>query len=795
MNEHTLKVLEYDKIKEIAAGYALSEPGKIAVAGLAPAVDRAIAETRLRETREFLQVLESGEAPPLDGIHDIRRPIEQIGTAGTLLSPADLLAIAHTLGAGRRVKGFFQNYQARGGASKPAVPLLRALTDTISPRKPLEDAVFSAIDEQADVRDSASPALRKLRKQIGRVRDEIYDRMAGLLRSSACQNVIQEQVITVRDDRYVLPLKPNFRQSIQGIVHGQSGSRATLFVEPLDVLDQNNRLAELRMEEREEVERILRELTSRMFQEAAVIEETFGVLAAVDAIHARARFGIEYQGTVPAISDDGHIRLRAARHPLLVRKARTTENGPAAVPNDIDLGGAERLLIVSGPNTGGKTVVLKTIGLLCLMAQSGLPVLAAEGSIVPVFSGIFADIGDEQSLEQNLSTFSSHISQIAPILKSAGRDALVLLDELGAGTDPSEGAALGAAVLEALLERGCVSVVTTHHNAVKLFGSQTRGAVNAAMEFDGRTLQPTYRFLPGLPGRSYGFDMAARLGVPAEVIQKARARLSDDEAGLEGLLEQVEADSQAVALQRVELAKELDAARQDREATEREGRAAVEEARAELARARGEARDVLSQLRKKLQELLSASVPDRAELRAVAKEVESLAKRLADPGPRPEQAQSGVVPDLRVGDRVTVSRLNKTGTVLVSRSGMVEIDVEGKKLKLPAGEVVLAAGASPRGETKTPGGWGTELHEIIGLPDTLNIIGQHVPEALAEVDRYIDRAPLSGISSVSIIHGMGTGALKNAVREFLKTHPLVAAVRSGTPAEGGAGVTVAELKK
>lgn len=269
MNEHTLKVLEYDKIKEIAAGYALSEPGKIAVAGLAPAVDRAIAETRLRETREFLQVLESGEAPPLDGIHDIRRPIEQIGTAGTLLSPADLLAIAHTLGAGRRVKGFFQNYQARGGASKPAVPLLRALTDTISPRKPLEDAVFSAIDEQADVRDSASPALRKLRKQIGRVRDEIYDRMAGLLRSSACQNVIQEQVITVRDDRYVLPLKPNFRQSIQGIVHGQSGSRATLFVEPLDVLDQNNRLAELRMEEREEVERILRELTSRMFQEAA----------------------------------------------------------------------------------------------------------------------------------------------------------------------------------------------------------------------------------------------------------------------------------------------------------------------------------------------------------------------------------------------------------------------------------------------------------------------------------------------------------------------------------------------
>jgi DNA mismatch repair protein MutS2 len=794
MNDHTLRALEYDKVASVVSGFAASVAGREAVLALHPAKAAEIVETRLQETAEFMHLLRSNEVPPLDGIKDVREAVRKLGPTGSVLSPVQLLNVATTIGTGRRVKQFFQRFEGKGSEARLRTPLLCTRAGKIRPLTHIEQAVFSAIDDKAEVKDSASPALRKVRKQIVRTREDILGRMSGILQDSGLQKVVQEPVITIRDDRYVLPLKPNFRQSLQGVVHGQSGSRSTLFVEPLDILEQNNRLAELRMEESEEVERILRELTSLMTREAEAIEDTIEALAGIDAVYARARFGIEYAGTVPVLSKERTIRLRASRHPLLAVKFRNSIYNEEVTTNDIELSENERALILSGPNAGGKTVILKTVGLLSLMAQSGMPVTAGEGSELPCFGSIFADIGDEQSLEQDLSTFSSHVRQIAEILRKADQNSLVLLDELGSGTDPNEGAGLGAAVLESLIERGCVALVTTHHNALKLFGSQTSGAMNAAMEFDPQTLKPTYRLIPGRPGRSYGLDMATRLGVPDEVIGRARARISGDDIRLETLLKQVEDESRFLASEREVVEKESAAAKQDRTEAASLLQAAKEDASAIKTKTKEEARAVLSALRQKLRELSRTAALQRAEIRTTASEIELLSQALrpAELGP---QIVTESQADLHQGDRIKLVRANKIGTVIGSHRGILEIEVDGKRIKLSPSEVLLL-NPGPQGQNagRAPG-WGAELLEDEGPQDRINLLGLRVNEALAEVERFIDRAGMGGPAVVTIIHGLGTGALKTAVTEFLQHHPMIAVIRPGEPAEGGAGVTVAELKK
>jgi DNA mismatch repair protein MutS2 len=794
MNEHSLRVLEYDKVVSIVAGYAASEAGRAVVGGMLPAADRETVQTRLNETQEFIQILQGGENPPLDGIHDVGRAIEKLRVAGSMYTPVELLHTATTLAAGRRVKRFFQRFDGKGIESGRAAPLLCSKTEAIRPLKHIEDAVFSALDERAEIKDSASPELRKIRKQLARTRDGILSHLSGILQDSGFQKVIQEPVITIRDDRYVLPLKPQFRQSIRGVVHGQSGSRATLFVEPLDVLEQNNRLAELRMEEREEVERILRELTGLLAQESAAIKDTIDALSAIDAVCARARFGIDAGGTVPMLSPERRMRLYQARHPLLVWKQKTA-GGREVAPNDVELDAGDRALILSGPNAGGKTVILKTVGLLSLMALAGLPVTAAEGCEMPCFGSVFADIGDEQSLEQDLSTFSSHAGHIAEILRKADRDSLVLLDELGAGTDPAEGAGLGAAVLESLIERGCMTLATTHHNMLKLFGAETSGAKNAAMEFDPETLKPTFRLIPGRPGRSYGLDMAVRIGVPDEVVRKARARIGEDDARLENLLKQVEIDSQRLAAERESLERELAAVRQGRSEAETALRTARDEARNTIAKAKTEAREVLASLRQKLRELSRTAALEQTEIRRTAAEIESQRKKLEPEAGEQEYGFSVPIPDLHPGDRVRIPRLNKSATVLAAHRGLLEIDIDGKKIKLSAKELMPIEPLLNRQNAYRTPGWSADLHEQEGSTDRLNIIGLRVDEGLAELERFIDHAGVYGFSFVTVIHGLGTGALKTSVTEYLKNHPLIAAIRSGEPAEGGAGVTVAELKK
>lgn len=788
MNDHTLRVLEFDKIRGVVAGYAASAAGQDAVAGLVPATDAAAMACRLRETGECLSLLQNGEVPPLEGIRDIRQVVQKLRVGGSMLLPGELLDAALTLGAGRRLKQFFLQ------VGTDTAPRLCRRAEEIRQFKHIEDAVFAAIDDQAEVKDSASPALRKIRKQIGRTREDILGRMSGILQSSEFTKVIQEPVVTIRADRYVLPLKPNFRQSIKGVVHGQSGSRATLFVEPLEILEQNNRLAELRMEEREEVERILRELTQLIGQDADGVAATVAALTGIDVICAGARFGQEYGGTIPLLSADRTVRLRAVRHPLLAVKCRLEGGYKQVAPNDIELRGKDRALILSGPNAGGKTVVLKAMGLIALMAQAGLPVTAAEGCELPCFSSIFADIGDEQSLEQDLSTFSSHVSQIAGILRLADHGSLVLLDELGSGTDPNEGAGLGAAVLENLLERGCITLVTTHHNALKLFGAQTTGAVNAAMEFDPQTLKPTYRLIPGRPGRSYGLDMAMRLGVPEEVVRSARTRISEEGTRLEELLKRIEEDTLRLEAEKAALDGDRSHAQQARTEADALLQAAKDEARAVRAQAKTESREVIAALRQKLRELGRVAHDEPQVLKQAASDVEALVRKLATPEQEWGTAP-GPVYTVRAGERVRLTQLNRIGTVISSTKHTLEIELDGKTIKLPAGQAVPLEPHERQAGAGSAPGWGAELHEHEGPQDRLNLLGLRVEEALAEVERFLDRADMASRSSVTVIHGLGTGALRRAVTDCLKNHPLIVSIRTGEPSEGGAGVTVAELKK
>ena len=792
MNEHALRVLEYDKVRDIVARYAATEPGRAEVQGLLPAAAFSVVSERLGETREFLNILGFGDHPPFDGVLDIYAEVGRLTVPGMMLQPAELLNIAVTLGAARRLKTFFQRFEGINKTGMTA-PLLCARAARITPLKHCEDAVHAAVDAAGEVKDSASPELRRVRKLIARTRDEIMDRMSRILRDSGAQNIVQDQVITVRDDRYVVPLKPNFRQGIKGVVHGHSGSRATVFVEPLEVVEQNNRLAELRMEERDEIERVLRVLTSLLARDAAGIGATLDAAAGIDAIAARARFGTEYQGTVPELSAKRRLHLRAARHPLIVAKQKSGA-AQRVVPNDIDLSDTGRTLIISGPNAGGKTVILKTIGLLCLMAQAGIPVTAAEGSELPVFGDLFADIGDEQSLEMDLSTFSSHVRQIAGILREVKSDSLVLLDELGSGTDPAEGGALGAAVLSSLQESGCVSVITTHHSVLKLFGARTEGAVNAAMEFDPGTLQPTYRFLPGRPGRSYGLDMASLLGVPDDVVRDARARLSGDEVNLDRLLEQVEQDARKLRLEREQAQQDLSTAQRLKAEAEQLHRTASEEARTAKAKAKLDARDVLADLRQKLKELSRAASIDRGQVEQERQEINALARQLepTDEEPVGQPILSGTI---RPGDRVRMPRLKRTGTVLFAHHDELEVDADGLKLKIASRDAVPLEQTAASKQGSPASGWSADIEEREGLPDRVNLLGLRVDEALAETERFLDGASAKGFHHATIIHGLGTGALKHAVTELLKGHPLVASFRIGEPSEGGAGVTVAELKR
>jgi DNA mismatch repair protein MutS2 len=787
MDEHALRVLEFYKVRDILKGYASSEPGRAGVDRIVPSADPRWVERSLKETHELMGFLDSRREFPISGLRDISTSLKKAAVEGSMLRPEDLLNVLSVAVTSRLIKASLIK-------AKALYPLLSVHAEKLGVFASLESEVSRSIGEDGEVLDSASPELKRIRRSLTVIRSRINKELEGILQDPAYAKAVQEPVITMRGDRYVLPLKPNFKMYIQGIVHDHSTSRSTVFVEPERTVELNNRLAQLKVDEKREVERVLYQLTSVVRQEGDSLGNSLEGLSGLDLIYAKACYAGAIGGNIPALSaEPGVIELKDARHPLLLHvKGR----GGHVVPLDVTLGRDYASLVITGPNTGGKTVVLKTVGLIMLMAQAGIPIPAAPDSVLPVFENIFSDIGDEQSLEQNLSTFSSHMGQIVRILGLADGDSLVLLDELGAGTDPAEGSALGVAILEELHRRGCRVVATTHHSALKVFAANTPGVMNASVEFDPETLLPTYRLLIGRPGRSSALLVAARLGMPKAVVEAASKTKSSDDTQIDKLIEKLERETFAAREDRLRAALELARVKEEKARLQDLLKRSEEEGRVAVRKAKEKAAGVLLGLRQKMRELdeLGRKAPDKAEVRKKALEIQTLEAELKSAESAPDPARTVDINKLAVGDTVKVFRYGKLGKVLSVNREKAQAVVQVEALKVTVG----ASELEPAGETelRRPKAAVTVSRagdDMSGPGIELNIIGLRVDAALERVERYLDDCLLSGLNQARIIHGRGTGALRNAVRETLKSHRGVKSFGSASFEEGGDAVTVVEM--
>ena len=775
------------------ASFTAFSAGREAAFALRPSSDRSTVVHRQSLTAEAIHLRQTRPNLGLAGAHDVRSLADRASLGG-LLDPAELLDVQSTLVTVRSL---------RGNLTRKAehYPLLAELTKLMFELGPLVAEIGRCITQQAEVADAASPALAAVRRETRVVHDRLTNRLQEILSSAVSRGVAQEALITERDGRYVIPVKADFRGQMRGIVHDVSGSGATLWVEPLAVVDLGNQYRELRLEEEREVERVLRRLGGMVGDSAGQIIADVERLAELDVHLAAARLGealhaddLPTAGTSQSWIAPGaaELRLVEARHPLLTG---------TVVPTTLQAGGAFKVLLITGPNTGGKTVALKTAGLLTLMALAGLPVPAREGSQVPVFESIFADIGDEQSIEQSLSTFSSHMRNIISILRTGGKNSLVLLDELGAGTDPEEGAALARAIVQELLDRGSTVIATTHHGELKVFAHETPGVMNANVEFDTQTLAPTYRLVIGLPGRSNAIAIASRLGMPEPVLERAREQVGPGEEQVQDLLSDLQRErDQLAAARRTEQAKAEEAELLRRRlASELEQ---LERGREEMLRsAREELDGELAEVREALREAerRTRQAVDRIELPAAEEAVaaaEEQVRTLRTPQPRRRTAEpAGIAPaEIQAGDRVTLRGLDQPGEAVSAPDARGEIEVQlgslRTRVKLDQIERVSRP-AAPPGPPARSAAATVVRPESPGIE--LDMRGQRVEDALPQIEVYLHTAFMAGLPFVRIIHGKGTGTLRRVVREALTGNPLVTDFETADPKAGGDGVTVARL--
>ena len=784
MRDKTLLLLEFDKLRRQLADRTHFGGGRELALGLEPAWLGEEVAARQALTAQARDFLDRKGGALLEGAHDMRLEIES-ATRGKMLLAQELLEIRDTIAAARRVKRPIVRDHARW-------PELAALAERLDPCPGVHDAIQEALDEDGEVRDAASPELRRVRKKRRVVHDRIVRQMEGLLRGAAASH-LQEALVTQRDGRYVLPVKADFRGRVPGVVHDVSDSGQTVFVEPLAVVELGNEHRQLELEERKEVERILRDLSLRVAEEAEALIGTVGELAQIDLVFAKARLGIEMRAVRPDIEQDGApgLRFHAARHPLL--------DPDTVVPIDVWVGADEdfHVLVITGPNTGGKTVSLKTVGLLTAMAQSGLQVPAADGARLSVFNGIFADIGDEQSIEQSLSTFSGHMTNIIALLEQADDRSLVLLDELGAGTDPAEGAALAGSILETLRMRRITTVASTHYTELKTYAYSTEGVANASVEFDVDTLRPTYELTIGLPGRSNALAIAARLGLPAEIVDSAREGLEVSEVEMEDLLAEIREARRASTAERVlatekRVRAEAWAARLEKALRE------IEEQRAELLNtARRQAEGELETARRAIRRLLERAERAGGGREALAEArgaLDAKVEELTDIVAEREQAEVIVPPpepeQLAPGARVRVRSLSAEGEVLELDERKDEVLVQMGALRMRVDVADLEWIAAPATVQPVISSGRHAIDTGAASPIELDLRGMRVEEALARVDEQLDRALLIGSPFIRIVHGHGTGALKQAVREALRRHRSVTRHRAGEKGEGGDGATV-----
>lgn len=791
LDEKTLRALEFDKIVERLAAHTGFSVGRELALALRPSADRDEVVRRQRMTAEARSLLAQRPSFSTGGARDVRMLAGKAARDG-VLEPAELLEVAATLDSADIVRSFVERLAERA-------PLLLALVDEIEPLPSLVAELHRCIDERGEVTDVASPALGAIRREVRSAHDALLARVNDVMRAAVARGLAQEPLVTQREGRYVIPVKADFRGQLPGVVHDVSQSGATLFVEPLEIVEMGNRHRELLLEEQREIDRVLRRLSADIGSEAAAIERDVELLGEVDLALAKARFGeamgaAALPGDGPAqtwiVAAPGELRLVDARHPLLTGDI---------VPISLHVGGDDvRALLVTGPNTGGKTVALKTAGLLALMAQAGLPIPAEEGSRMPVFSSVHADIGDEQSIEQSLSTFSSHITKIVAILRAARDTTLVLLDELAAGTDPAEGAPLARAILEELLDRGCVVIATTHHGELKAFAHETPGIVNGSVEFDPETLAPTYRVIIGLPGGSNAFAIARRLGMDEQIVRRAEAAVGPEQLRLEDLLSRAQRERDLLGEERRAERIARDEAEAIRDALdarlrgiEQERERAVEEARAEIEHDLREARLALRRAEREMRRLQREGALQRAaeELRVAESRAESIERRAKSRlRARRDAGEATTLERIAAGDRVWLAGLPQPGEALgpPDDRGEIEVMLGSLRTKVRQEQVrrVARAGGSP-----------VDVATLPPAPrspgDEIEVRGQTLDEALPAIDTFIDRAFRAGVPRVRIVHGKGTGTLRRAVRDMLTKHPLVRSIATPPPERGGEGVTEA----
>jgi DNA mismatch repair protein MutS2 len=784
LNERTLRILEYPKIIEQVESLASSSLGKELIVKLLPLTDYTQIREAQQITSEAVKILIEQDRPPLGGIFDIRSLIKKAAING-VLTPAELLEVASTLRASRLLRGFLLEKSAGD-------TLLYDWGGRLGSYPGIEREFERCLGPNGEVLDGASPKLRSLRSQTKVYQNRIREKLDSIVHSGENSKYLQDLIVTVRNGRYVIPVKQEYRSLFPGIVHDQSASGVTLFIEPMSVVELSNQLQIIEAQEVEEINRILSELSGRVKEIGDSLQITVNILARLDLAFAKGRYSLAIRGSEPLLTQSGVIDLHNARHPLLTGKV---------VPISLPLGKKFDTLVITGPNTGGKTVSLKTVGLLTLMAQAGLHIPASSGSEISVFREVFCDIGDEQSIEQSLSTFSSHLTQIVRIIKTAqSSDCLVLLDELGAGTDPAEGAALAMSILTHLHQLGVRTVATTHYSELKAFAYQTEGIENASVEFDIGTLQPTYHLLIGLPGGSQAFEIALKLGLPEFLIEKAREYISAEAVKVEELLREIETDRKK--------------ARQDRLITEEarlKGESYQNKLETELSRLKNEKAELLRQAREEARTILLEARRDsenylrqlrespRDELPGIVNEArQQLTYKLNKlEEPTPVRSESTLDPTrLKPGQAIRVISLNQTGTILEAGNdnvlvqvGIVKVNLPLNDLELTGEEKITVKRVSHRSSMSGPG-----LAAVQNISTEISLRGMTVDEALYQLEKYLDQAILAGLFRFRVIHGKGTGTLRQAVQQYLKENPMVKSVYFAEQNEGGLGASVVEIK-
>lgn len=789
MEEKSLSTLEYTKILKSLSECAKNDDAKIMAEELKPSSDFREVERALAETDAAVTMSLKFGSPEILRVEPVDGAIKRLDVGGAL-SAAELLNVARLLKCIRNLKRY----------TKEQTGALEEYFSELVSAKPIEDEINRAIVSEDEIADAASPALANVRRKMKNTGAKIKDSLDSMVRSGHYQKFLMDNIVTMRNNRYVVPVKAEHRSEVPGIVHDMSASGSTVFIEPASVVNANNELHELEIKEKAEIEKVLYELSNKVAEISEQVKYNYETLILIDFIFAKAKLALDMKAVCPKLNTDGKIKIVKGRHPLIDKSK--------IVPIDVRLGDDFDVLVVTGPNTGGKTVVLKTIGLFCIMTQAGLHIPANEESEMPVFDDIFADIGDEQSIEQSLSTFSSHMKNIVHIVENAGPNSLVLFDELGAGTDPVEGAALATAIIESIRLIGAKIVATTHYSELKLYALSTDGIENASCEFDVETLSPTYKLLIGVPGKSNAFAISKKLGLPDSIIERSKEKLSDENIKFEDVLGSIEENRVSAQKAREEqerMRREIeqlkDELQKEREKIDKKKDKIYDNARAKAEKIIKQAQDETERMLEEIKQLQKEK-RDKEAVRAM-EEVRKELKLKEKSNVRPKSRRSGGVKSnvnlntLKLGSNVLIIDLNDKGTVLSinkdNQTAVIQVGIMKITAKI-SNLVVLEDEKGSKPESYVAPKRSTGINTAMSGKTEVDLRGMTIGEAELEVDKFLDESVLSGLSEVSLIHGKGTGALRAGIHEYLRHHPHVRKYRLGRFGEGDIGVTIVELK-